>query len=228
MVGSSIVYPIFHSVGSSFNLWLNWSPIVVLPCSTFDVFHHRRVCVSFIAVFVCVCFNTVRVQLFMFAAQFIGGYVVGFVRGWKLTLVVSACLPLIAAAGWFMMHMVSSSGKNSAKSYEGAGSVAEETLSSWRTVTAFNSQATMESRFRENLATAERLSLKSALGSSIGMGLMMGLFYLVYALGFWYGGRLILESLGTSLLLAFWSKRRLPSFLASISLSLSLSICRLQ
>lgn len=102
----------------------------------------------------------------MFSAMFVGGYTVGFIRGWQMALVLSAALPLLAVAGFFMMKLLSSSevaGKNrtvmnsecgrqslkcmilvycysAQKAYSKAGSVAEEVLGSIRTVAAFGAE----------------------------------------------------------------------------------------
>lgn len=65
---------------------------------------------------------------------------VGFIRGWKMALVLSAALPLLAGAGFFMMKLLSSAEVAAQRAYSKAGSVAEEVLGSVRTVAAFGAE----------------------------------------------------------------------------------------
>eukprot|EP00914_Ancora_sagittata_P020804 GHVO01040996.1.p1 GENE.GHVO01040996.1~~GHVO01040996.1.p1 ORF type:complete len:252 (-),score=37.71 GHVO01040996.1:90-845(-) len=121
----------------------------------------------------------------MFATNFVGGYTVGFIRGWKMTLVVTAALPLLATGGAFMMWALSNMSTAEVKLYSGAGSVAEEALDSIRTVVAFGSEEKTIERFRLPLHECRKQSWKGAVRGT------MGTMFLSYALGFWYGGKLI-------------------------------------
>ncbi|KAE8299344.1 Bile salt export pump ATP-binding cassette sub-family B member 11 [Larimichthys crocea] len=68
------------------------------------------------------------------------GFMVGFIGGWKLTLVVIAVSPLIGVgAGLIAMALAQLTGRE-LKAYAKAGAVADEVLSSIRTVAAFGGQ----------------------------------------------------------------------------------------
>ena len=73
------------------------------------------------------------------------------------------------------------------KSYAKAGSVAEEVISSIRTVLAFNGSKRELSRYEKNLEDARMFGIKRGFIN----GAMLGFLWLVincaYALGFWYG-----------------------------------------
>ncbi len=73
-------------------------------------------------------------------ATFLSGVTLGFIRGWRLTLVVFAGMPLlalsIASVGLVMKRLT----QRQMKSYGVAGSIAEEVLSSVRTVVAFGGE----------------------------------------------------------------------------------------
>ena len=73
-------------------------------------------------------------------AQTIGGIVIGFIYGWKMSLVVLACTPAIAVTGYVFFVVTTKFSKSELDSYAKAGDVAEEVLSSIRTVTAFGGQ----------------------------------------------------------------------------------------
>ena len=42
---------------------------------------------------------------FRYGAQFVGGFIVGFVYGWELTLIVTAVSPLLVIAGAVMSQV---------------------------------------------------------------------------------------------------------------------------
>ena len=78
--------------------------------------------------------------------------------------------------------------------YSKAGALAEEVLSSLRTVVAFGGEATELARYADELATAERHGIVRSSTSGLTMGLMFGLMYCVYGFGFWYGVKLIMDN----------------------------------
>ena len=66
------------------------------------------------------------------------GIILGFVKGWELTLVILSLSPLIFVLSFVFTKIAESLTKNELKSYANAGSIAEEVFSSIRTVFAFN------------------------------------------------------------------------------------------
>ncbi|KAE8299342.1 Bile salt export pump ATP-binding cassette sub-family B member 11 [Larimichthys crocea] len=81
--------------------------------------------------------NAIADQMSIFIERFstfVFGYIVGFISGWKLTLVDIAASPLIGvAAGLMAMALARLTGRE-LKAYAKAGAVADEVLSSIRTV----------------------------------------------------------------------------------------------
>ena len=41
-----------------------------------------------------------------YSGQFVGGYIIGFIHGWELTLVVTAVSPMIIIAGAIMSQVI--------------------------------------------------------------------------------------------------------------------------
>ena len=70
----------------------------------------------------------------------IGGFTVAFVKDWRLTLVLLALVPFLAICAFFISKMISQAEKDSTENYSAAGAVAEQALTSIRTVIAFNGQ----------------------------------------------------------------------------------------
>ncbi|KAG1657179.1 Multidrug resistance protein 1 [Nymphon striatum] len=84
-------------------------------------------------------------QFIQHLSSFFAGFVVGFIRGWELTLVVMAFTPVLALSTAFV-------GK-----YAEAGAVAEEVLSAIRTVTAFNGQEREIERYGAKLILEDKM-----------------------------------------------------------------------
>nr|UOU03319.1 ATP-binding cassette subfamily B1-1 [Brachionus rubens] len=120
-------------------------------------------------------------------ATFIGGIVIGFVKGWKLTLVIMSLSPLLFISAIMFTKIAQVLTSNELKSYAKAGAVAEEVFSSIRTVFAFNGAQKEHKRYESKLDDAKRFGIKKATIN----GLLMGFIWIVingaYALGFWYG-----------------------------------------
>lgn len=67
-------------------------------------------------------------------STFLGGFVIAFVKGWLLTLVLLGCIPLIVLAGGAMATIMSKMASRGQVAYAEAGNVVEQTVGSIRTV----------------------------------------------------------------------------------------------
>ncbi|XP_033639476.1 LOW QUALITY PROTEIN: ATP-dependent translocase ABCB1-like [Asterias rubens] len=123
-----------------------------------------------------------------------GGIALGFSKSWKLTLVILCVaflimLPSIAIGARLIRKMTTSA----LDAYAKAGAVAEEVLSSVRTVTAFGGEHKEVERYTENLYGAKKESIKKDTLQAILIGVFYFNFYGTYALAFWYGSTLYLS-----------------------------------
>ncbi|XP_052872873.1 multidrug resistance protein homolog 49 isoform X1 [Anopheles cruzii] len=128
--------------------------------------------------------------------SFVISVIFSFFYGWKLTLVILSCAPIIILATAFVAKMQSTLTEKELKAYSSAGAVAEEVLGSIRTVVAFGGERKEQDRYRERLASAEHNGRRKGLFSGIGGGIMWFIIYCCYALAFWYGISLILDDRG--------------------------------
>ena len=71
------------------------------------------------------------------------------------------------------------------KQYAGAGAVAEEVLSSIRTVFAFSGEEKEIERYKHKLKSATRLGARKGLLSGILTGLLFLFLFAMYSLAFW-------------------------------------------
>uniref|UniRef100_A0A3Q3VZ17 ATP-binding cassette sub-family B member 5 n=1 Tax=Mola mola TaxID=94237 RepID=A0A3Q3VZ17_MOLML len=125
---------------------------------------------------------------------FITAFIIGFSKGWKLTLVILAMSPALCISAALYSKVLTSFSSKEQTAYAKAGAVAEEVLSSIRTVFAFSGQKREIERYHKNLEDAKTMGIKKAITANIAMGFTFLMIYLSYALAFWYGTTLILSN----------------------------------
>lgn len=67
-------------------------------------------------------------------STFLGGFVIAFVRGWLLAVVMMSAIPLLVTAGGAMALIISKMVSRGQAAYAKAGTIVEETIGSIRTV----------------------------------------------------------------------------------------------
>ncbi|CAG8466270.1 4849_t:CDS:10 [Dentiscutata heterogama] len=146
-------------------------------------------------------------QVLQHAATLLGGFIIGFIKGWKLTLVLCAVFPLMAIAGAFMARALSRGTSEGQDAYAAAGGVAEQVFSGIRTVTAFGGQKHEIERYTAQLERAYILGRRKAFVSGTGLGSLMFFMFGCYGLAFWYGSILIVnhEMTGAEILNVFFA-----------------------
>uniref|UniRef100_A0A8C8SGP0 ATP binding cassette subfamily B member 4 n=1 Tax=Pelusios castaneus TaxID=367368 RepID=A0A8C8SGP0_9SAUR len=132
-------------------------------------------------------------MLFQAVATFLTGFIVGFIRGWKLTLVILAVSPVLGLSAALWAKILSAFTDKELAAYAKAGAVAEEVLAAIRTVIAFGGQKKEIKRYYKNLEDAKNIGIKKAITANISMGIAFFLIYASYALAFWYGATLVLS-----------------------------------
>ncbi|KAI7808305.1 putative bile salt export pump [Triplophysa rosa] len=141
--------------------------------------------------------NAIADQVSIFIERlstFIFGFLVGFIGGWKLTLVVIAVSPLIGLAAGLMAMAVARLTGRELKAYAKAGAVADEVLSSIRTVAAFGGEQKETERYNKNLVEAQTWGIKKGVIIGVFQGYLWCIIFLCYALAFWYGSKLVIET----------------------------------
>ena len=82
-----------------------------------------------------------------YVATVLGGFIIGFIRGWKLALVMLAVAPLIAVAGTIVMRTMVKMAEKGQNAYAKAGAYATEVISSIRTVASFTSEPIVATKY---------------------------------------------------------------------------------
>ncbi|XP_061745307.1 bile salt export pump [Nerophis ophidion] len=125
---------------------------------------------------------------------FVCGFCVGFVKGWKLTLVIVAASPLIGVGAGLMALFVAKLTGMELQAYAKAGAIADEVLSSIRTVAAFGGEMKEVQRYDSNLVSAQRWGIRKGLIMGFFTGYMWLIIFLCYGLAFWYGSSLVVDA----------------------------------
>ncbi|XP_035418388.1 ATP-binding cassette sub-family B member 5 [Cygnus atratus] len=128
-----------------------------------------------------------------FFATFLAGIVIGFIHGWKLTLVILSVSPLLAASAAVWSTLLASLTAKELSAYAKAGAVAEEILTAIRTVVAFNGQQKALAKYDANLELARSAGVKKSITTNVSLGVSQFLIFGSYALAFWYGTKLTAE-----------------------------------
>lgn len=70
----------------------------------------------------------------------LGGFVIGYTRGWKMSLVITAVLPAIGLSMGLFMYFSKSSTKETSDAYSQAGGRAEQAINAIKTVKSLNGE----------------------------------------------------------------------------------------
>lgn len=85
--------------------------------------------------------NFMQVGKFLqLVSTFIGGFVIAFVKGWLLTIVMLSSLPLLVLAGAAMSMVMARMASQGQNAYAKAATVVEQTIGSIRIVCFYKGQ----------------------------------------------------------------------------------------
>ena len=108
-----------------------------------------------------------------------------------------ATFPLVAICMGCIMYQVRMSSEGAQKMYGEAGAIADEVLSSIRTVAAFSAEKKSFDRYADFVSIARKTQMDATWRIATGVGLTMASIFFTYALGLWYGGTLVAADTGT-------------------------------
>lgn len=112
--------------------------------------------------------------------------------GWKLALVmVFAGLPLLMGSGYFKIRLESRLHESNEARFRESASLASEAVSALRTVASLTAESDFIEAYSETLSSIVAQSVKSLSISMVAYAFSQSIEFLVMALGFWYGSRLI-------------------------------------
>jgi len=135
-----------------------------------------------------------KIGMFIFFMTiFSASLINAFIHGWELTLVIFSAMPVLIIAVSICARATAALTAKELNIYGKAGAIAEEVLSSIRTVIAFGGEEKEIERYDGKLAFARQAGTMRGLIVGVGAGLMWFIIYGSYALAFWYGVKLIMD-----------------------------------
>ncbi|KAJ7761539.1 P-loop containing nucleoside triphosphate hydrolase protein [Mycena maculata] len=132
-----------------------------------------------------------------FLSAFITGFIVAYVRNWRLALAMSSILPCIGITGAVMNKAISRYMQLSLKNVAEGGSLAEEVISTVRTAQAFGTQKILADLYDTYIEQSHQSDLKAAVWHGGGLSVFFFIIYNAYALAFSFGTTLIDEGHAT-------------------------------
>ncbi|XP_043694131.1 ABC transporter B family member 15-like [Telopea speciosissima] len=124
-------------------------------------------------------------------AGFVGCYVVAFVLMWNLAIVGFPFIVLLIVPGFVCGRIMMSLATKMRTEYNKAGSIAQQAISSIRTVYSFVGENKIMSEFSEALQGSVELGLKQGLAKGFAIG-SNGIMISIWAFMAWYGSTLIM------------------------------------
>ncbi|KAM3393539.1 hypothetical protein ACQJBY_014325 [Aegilops geniculata] len=125
-------------------------------------------------------------------ASFLGGFIVGFAKGWILSLVMLACVPPVVFAAGVVAKVLSKISSRGQASYSNAGHIVEQTIGAIKTVVSFNGEKKAIISYNKLIHKAYKTDVEEGLTNGFGMASVLFVFYSSYGLAIWYGGKLVL------------------------------------
>ncbi|XP_057776687.1 ABC transporter B family member 11-like [Salvia miltiorrhiza] len=126
-------------------------------------------------------------------STFLGGFVIAFIKGWLLTLVMLSSILLMVVSGGVTSLFLSKMASRGQEAYAKAATLVEQTIGGIRTVASFTGEKQAVADYDKSLVKAYKSGTHEGLATGLGLGSFMFIIFGSYALAIWYGGKLILE-----------------------------------
>ena len=126
-----------------------------------------------------------------FISTIAGGMILSLAIGWKLALVCSATIPLVAGCGWVRLKILALFDDKIKKTQDESAGYASEAINAVRTVASLGLELRVLDHYSQILSRQASKSLRSILQASALYAASQSVVFLCAALGFWYGGNLI-------------------------------------
>uniref|UniRef100_A0A0E0PQT0 MDR-like ABC transporter n=1 Tax=Oryza rufipogon TaxID=4529 RepID=A0A0E0PQT0_ORYRU len=124
---------------------------------------------------------------------FLGGFVLAFLKGWLLTLVMLSTIPPFIFAAGIVSKMLAKISNEGLASYSKAGDIVEQTVGSIRTVVSFNGEKKAIGLYNDLIKQAYKGAVKEGFIQGFGMGFLNLIYFSSFGLIVWYGSKLSLS-----------------------------------
>lgn len=122
---------------------------------------------------------------------FIIGFIVAYIIGWELALIITAIIPLIIVGGFFFGKFVAGMTTKELKAYASASSISQEVIDGIRVVTAFEGQDRETNRYDESLEQAEAQGIRKGLVQGFFTGYIWLVVFITFGASFYIGANVL-------------------------------------
>ncbi|KAL3499944.1 hypothetical protein ACH5RR_039037 [Cinchona calisaya] len=126
-----------------------------------------------------------------YISRFLGGFAIGFIRVWQISLVTLSIVPVIALAGGVYAYVVTGLIARVRKSYVKAGEIAEEVIANVRTVQAFAGEDKAVKSYKGALLNTYKYGWKAGLAKGLGLGTLHFVLFLSWSLLVWFNSIIV-------------------------------------
>lgn len=127
----------------------------------------------------------------MNVSMFVGSYVAAFIMLWRLAIVGFPFVALLVIPGLMYGRTLMSLARKIREEYKSAGTIAEQAISSIRTVYAFVGEAKTTSEFSAALQGSVKLGLRQGLAKGLAIG-SNGIVFAIWSFMSYYGSRMVM------------------------------------
>jgi len=119
------------------------------------------------------------------------GFTLGFVKGWELSALLLATIPVLAIAAVIFAKSIQKQSTQSVEIYAKSGGSAEQALGAMRTVASLTGEPRELSAYEKGTKVIRKAMIYFIAQSGFSFGLFFFANRATYALGFWFGSKLI-------------------------------------
>uniref|UniRef100_A0A914XX49 ABC transmembrane type-1 domain-containing protein n=1 Tax=Panagrolaimus superbus TaxID=310955 RepID=A0A914XX49_9BILA len=119
--------------------------------------------------------------------QYVTGIIVALFFSWQMTLPLLAFSPIITFAMAFSSRKITQASRDEMKIYSSAGCIAEESITAYRTVAAFNAQETEVNRYKQELEKGVKSGVRKAVYTGALSGILISLVMVFMGTAILYG-----------------------------------------
>ncbi|KAI3900112.1 hypothetical protein MKW98_001012 [Papaver atlanticum] len=132
-------------------------------------------------------------EFFELISTVLAGFIIAFVKGWLLTLVMLSTVPVLAICAMFMFILMRKQASRAQADYLQAGIVVDETISSIRTVASFTGENQAIFNYNKSLTKVYKSGVQEGVVAGLGLGSFSCILYSTYGLATWFGARMIIQ-----------------------------------
>ena len=135
-----------------------------------------------------------KIPTFLMAfCTIVSGFIMGFARGWQLTLVLCGALPFLSVAGGLYAWVLTNIKKKTNEAYISSSAMAEESLNAIKTVKSLSGEDFEMNKFAFELKKANKITIKYGILVGFAIGFMYFVIFSNYGLALWFGSITIEE-----------------------------------